>query len=451
MLSRPLRLAIAVVATLHLILALCTPSPTDLGVYRDAALGLLEGKNLYDESWGIGLPFTYPPVAALLFIPCVLLPMPVVMLVWTVLGVAAIARIAQLVSVSLHLPRLAPVLVVVLGLAEPSISTVLFGQVNLFLAWLVVEDVLGRGARSRWGGVLTGVAAGIKLTPAVFWLPRLLGGDRRGALLAPLAGLGTLAASALVLPGMSWQYWTQVVWDPTRPGPAHYALNQSAAGWLARTLGRDSGGEVGGLVSLGVTLAILAITLPLLARLWRREERLGAILVAAGLSALVSPISWSHHLVLIPLLGLWLVITRASAGARVTGAALMAWTLAAPYQWAPQGQGRELSHGLLEWLVTNALPLLLIAGISAAWGSPRRGRLVYRDAHGNDRALLRRGHGLGPARPYAAAGHPRRLDSGPDVPARRDHDRVQHRPGGRAPAAAGIPRRREPVPAHRGP
>ena len=49
----------------------------DIDVYREGAKAFLAGDNLYTRSYSVGgieLPFTYPPLAAILFIPLALVP-----------------------------------------------------------------------------------------------------------------------------------------------------------------------------------------------------------------------------------------------------------------------------------------------------------------------------------------------------------------------------------------
>ena len=70
---------------------------------------------------------------------------------------------------------------VVLGALEPVLQTFEFGQINLLLMALVAVDCLVD--RPRWPrGMLIGIAAAIKLTPAVFLLYFLLRRDYRAAL-----------------------------------------------------------------------------------------------------------------------------------------------------------------------------------------------------------------------------------------------------------------------------
>ena len=69
------------------------PLGVDSTVYRSGGLTLLHGDSLYasgalpSEPWWALLPFTYPPTAALLFVPLALVPMQVA---WGLLGARSV-------------------------------------------------------------------------------------------------------------------------------------------------------------------------------------------------------------------------------------------------------------------------------------------------------------------------------------------------------------------------
>ena len=137
------------------------------------------GNDLYcygvaDPVMGL-LGFTYPPFAAVLMAPMATLGWPAVRAL-TVVGILA----AGVVMVHLCLgERLRPptrlVWPVVHGrlraafLLQPWRQTLGMGQINLFLAVLVLADVSGPGASGQpWAGVGVGLAMAIKIVPGVF-------------------------------------------------------------------------------------------------------------------------------------------------------------------------------------------------------------------------------------------------------------------------------------------
>jgi alpha-1,2-mannosyltransferase len=193
------------------IIFLLTSGGLDLKVYRTGGYAWLHDVRLYSEAFGkmvpgIALPFTYPPLAAILFVPLHLLPYPLALLAMCVASTAALSATMVLVAHRLYGPTrqatMAGLLVVVLGLAfEPVRSTIGFGQINLILMGLVSLDCLL--PRTRWPrGVQVGLAAAIKLTPAVFVLYFLVRRQFREAAVA----LGTFA-------GLAW--WATCSRRPT--------------------------------------------------------------------------------------------------------------------------------------------------------------------------------------------------------------------------------------------
>jgi alpha-1,2-mannosyltransferase len=200
----------------------------------------------------------------------------------------------------IRLPK--PLMFAVAGVAtafaftlEPFRQTLSFGQINIYLALLVLVDLLVLGRRgSRWTGVGIGLATAIKLTPGIFIIYLLVVGRWRAALTA----IGTVVAanlvSAMIAPSETWRYFTSLMWDSSRVGFLDTTMNQSVNGLLARLDAPFSPGRLPWLFIAGV-LAIVG--------LWRaRRAALGgdelAGLTLAGLvGVLVSPVSWVHHII----------------------------------------------------------------------------------------------------------------------------------------------------------
>src|SRR3954453_13131743 len=67
----------------------------DLQVYRAGGEHVLAGHPLYAGGVLLDLPFVYPPVAAVLFAPLALLPLPVLKIAWTALELALLAAAAR--------------------------------------------------------------------------------------------------------------------------------------------------------------------------------------------------------------------------------------------------------------------------------------------------------------------------------------------------------------------
>jgi alpha-1,2-mannosyltransferase len=268
----------ALIATVTGYAALLRPADgrlTDLGVYLGAVTALRTGDGLYDFIRG-DAPFTYPPFAALVFLPLTFLPPPAVQIAWTLGTVAAVYAIASRAN--------APTAALALFVSAPVSSDLRFGQVSLFLALMILTR----------NPVLIGLAAAIKLTPLIF-IPLLwLRGERRPAVVAT----ATLAAcdllTALVLPGDSLRYWLTEVRDVDRLGFIESPGNQSLNAALLR-LGMPETPRAAIALLAGGAIVLLAMHRA------RRHDWLAATVIVGAASVVFSPVSWTHHQI-------WLVL-----------------------------------------------------------------------------------------------------------------------------------------------
>ncbi len=274
----------------------------DLEIYRGALRAWMAGTPLYDyahpgDSRQLG--FTYPPFAALVFAPLALVP------AWLATGWQALTGAAALVFVVRVLAEpvarrlgfatwyAVAVALPVVVLLEPVRDSFSFGQINLQLAALIVGDVILLQRGSRWAGVGIGLAAAVKLTPAILLLHLLLTGRRRAVVLASGVAAGATLVAAAVAPATSWDFWTRALWDTSRVGAADSPSNQALSGLIARLAEQQRP---------PVALWLVTVTAVAGFGLWRarRADRRGDLvagLTLAGVTGLlVSPISWIHHL-----------------------------------------------------------------------------------------------------------------------------------------------------------
>lgn len=335
------------------------PDRIDLDVYRIGGRAWLRGDSLYGglppTPAGARLPFTYPPVAAVLLAPLALVPAVLAGTVLTLVSVALMATVLRRFQ-----PGAAGWLLPAVLFLEPVRNTLNFGQVNIILMALVAFDVLSVPA-GRGRGALTGLAAAVKLTPAAFVLFFLLKRDYRaaataGVSFAAVTGLGFLADGR-----DSVRYWTSTVFQAGRVGHPFYAGNQSLLAVLARA-GLGSPYEL--TAWLVLSLAVLVVA----SFGMRRALAAGEAGLALGLNALaallISPISWSHHWVwCVPV-----ILTLASMARRrrsVTAGMAAACGLvvfaAGPQWWFPHLDGRELGWAPWEQIAGSAYVLLAVA------------------------------------------------------------------------------------------
>ncbi|MEV5792544.1 glycosyltransferase 87 family protein [Streptomyces sp. NPDC052192] len=272
----------------------------DLRVYYGTVDAWIHhGGRIYDYRVpGTTYGFTYPPFAALGMLPMALVGLRTAIVLALLLNLAALAVVVGfLVGPALrrHGWFGLALTACLLPLFEPLRDTFSFGQVNLVLLALVLADarLLARG-HGRWAGVGIGLAAAIKLTPALFIALLLLGRRRRAAGVATAVAGAATGLAAWAAPDASRFYWTDALWDTGRVGRLAYVSNQSVQGVLARLAAPGEPSRA---------LWATAVLLVLCVWAWRTSRALAADDWAAafaltGLAAcLVSPITWVHHLV----------------------------------------------------------------------------------------------------------------------------------------------------------
>jgi alpha-1,2-mannosyltransferase len=327
-----------------------TPYRIDIDVYRMGGQAWLDGRPLYDHGVqfhtpiGLNLPFTYPPLAAIVFSPFAWLGMPAASVTITLITLALLVVSTMIVLTRLDVwstTRVVPgpawlrrwwlTLLIVAAAAiwlEPIKSNFAFGQINVVLMTLVIADCVPR--RTPWPrGLLLGLGMALKLTPAVFLLYFLLNRDKR-AMLTSLASVLAATLSGFVLAWHdSWQYWTDTVRDTDRIGAASLNTNQNLAGTLARLGLSDHARFLPWVVAC---LLVLALTVWAVRRVLRAGEPTLAVILIALFGLVVSPVSWSHHWVwMLPTVVVTAVLSwrrrnAALAAVSAAGVALMYWT-----------------------------------------------------------------------------------------------------------------------------
>jgi alpha-1,2-mannosyltransferase len=286
----------------------------DLDVYAGAVRLLLDGGSLYDFVGHNDAPFTYPPFAGLLFVPAALLPTGVLEVAWTGATLAVVVLIAWLGRRAAGLPAWAwPAVALLLFASAPVSSNLRFGQVSVFLVALVLVDGLGV-VPPRYRGVATGVAAALKLTPAIFIPWFWFSGQRRTAVTATATFLVAAGLAWLVLPGESARFWFTELRNVDRVGNIATGGNQSLNGALLRWDAPDTV-RVAIVGTLGLAVVVAALVRAVHA--FRRADPLAAVVIVGAAALVFSPVSWTHHQVWLVLAALLPVATRwAAPGAR---------------------------------------------------------------------------------------------------------------------------------------
>jgi len=320
----------------------------DFSTYYAAAWALRHDihANIYDASAlaqagaaahtfvGPPLPYTYPPLFAILLSPFTVLPFKTLAALWLALNCAlwltvalVLAReIALLLTGRIHLsdgdtahkrtltgvlanpiPLVALALALLLCLSgEPAIQTVLTGQINLLvLLPLALGPELERRGHLRWVGAMIAVAAMLKFTPAILLLYFAL----RRRWQAAFAGLAVLAALMLfcvvVGPGVALASVGQALHVGT--SDASLGHNEALLGPLVSALGATVPGAQPLFQALeAVVLIALALAVGFV--LWRRWRPSGVAVadqekdaagygVALCVMVILWPTVWVHHYV----------------------------------------------------------------------------------------------------------------------------------------------------------
>lgn len=275
----------------------------DLDVYLQGARAVGNEGDLY-ELRVHGLPFTYPPFAAIVFVPLLLVPASALPLLVVVVVVAAFLASLFVLTYRVQLSARMAVFVLFAALAiEPLHRSATLGQVNTLLMLAIVVDLVLLPPRYR--GVLIGLGAAIKLTPGVFVLLFVVRRDWASLLRAAASFMGALAAGWLAAPSASRYYW----------GGGLLELGRFGEGTLGRP---DNQSLLGAFHSLPAALgsvkvwwalaALITVSagVRILGRLHARADVLGQVCALAVVGLLISPISWTHHWVWLAAYLVWL-------------------------------------------------------------------------------------------------------------------------------------------------
>ncbi len=335
-----------------------TYNALDFRIYMWGGHAVLDDSRLY-LALAYGHWFTYSPFAAIVFVPVAALPLAVARVAWDLVSVATLAysctRIVQIAGYRPSRLMVAGFVAAAMAL-DPVWETLFLGQINLILLALILTDVwlVSRGSSGLAVGAGVGIAAAIKLTPAIFIVFFLLARRTRAAFVAAGAFAGCGLIGFLVAPDASRLYWRHLFLDTSRVG-APYISNQSPYATAIRIA--NGQGHIGAWWIV-IPLAFAVVGLATATVLARRQDWLGATVVTGTTGLLVSPISWAHHWVwVLPALVLLL-----RAGHRIAAGAGYLLFAVAPFWFTPHAAGpREYGFHWLETLVANCF---LLAGLA---------------------------------------------------------------------------------------
>lgn len=352
----------------------------DVEIYRLGGQALLRGDDLYgllpDTEIGANLPFTYPPLAAILFVPLALVPLKVASALFSAVAIAAFGVSVWLVTREVSGMKgaraawLAVALTGVFMWVGPMRETISFGQINTFLMALVVTDLIALRGR-RWQGSLVGLALAIKLTPAVFLAYFLMRRDWRALCVGIGSALAFTAIGFVVSGRDSVRFWTDTVVSTDRIGNRAYLSNQSINGMVRRLVTDE---RTATLIWFGVCAVLGLCLLWLMWRLFALGLDAAAMVTMAVYALLASPISWSHHWVwgvptILVLAFLWRTCSPAVGWAGGAVAALGTWVLFSRVIWRQP----IVDEGIVEWTSWQQV----LGNAQTLWGFLVLGTLLF--------------------------------------------------------------------------
>ncbi|WP_426003730.1 glycosyltransferase 87 family protein [Paenarthrobacter sp. NyZ202] len=382
------------------------PALYDYEVYHYGGTRILEGGDLYAVR--DGLPFTYPPFAALLFSGLAALGFfagSLVFIIAALVGAAVVAawlarhyfgHVEWRAAFADYRFRTTALLgtgaILLLG---PWRDTFVFGQINIILMGVILADfaLYGkvRAGQIRWpAGLLIGLAAGIKLTPLAFGLYFLVRKDFKALAWMAAGFFGSIAAAWAALPQTSLMFWTRILPDTGRIGGPAYVDNLSLKGLLLHFGMPDS--TITNLVWLAGSVGLAVLTALIIKWAVNAEENFVAVSATAILMLLISPVSWSHHWVWVAValpsmafamhrvptrsgrmrLAGWIIVVASTIAFYMTPKNLAVWAGAAEWGKDPQTQWQ---------LMVSSLGVVCALAMLAYWA------LAYRPS----RAVLRQG------------------------------------------------------------
>jgi len=294
-----------------------------LGQYHDLHIHYLTAGRLlhHHELYGFGQNAdSNPPFAALAFLPFHLIGWRATETVWTVASLCALAGVLAIVLVRwFGVPAPTAWLASGTGLAASAVallypvrSELVWGQLGLVLLALVLVDLFV--VPKKYRGVLIGIAAAIKLFPALFVVWLLARRDVSSAIRLVVSFLVCTVAAAFVWWHASTQYWLHVLPSgkalQLTVNPLQHAVTKAT--WLLGVghlgnqslrglLGRPPFYWFGTFPWLPLALLVLAVGIAAAVGLLRQHRELAAAVTLLVTTVLASPVSWLHYWVFVAL------------------------------------------------------------------------------------------------------------------------------------------------------
>lgn len=363
----------------------------DLHAYWEGTAVWGRGGDLYgslsSRSAGWVPDFIYPPFALIALAPFTVTSFSVAKVTIVAASLACLAISAYVILRRLRpaapaytTVRLVAVAMPLLAVLEPVRTTVGLGQINILLMTAVIVDCLGPKTRLP-RGVLVGLAAAIKVTPAAFVLFFLLRKDFRAVVTAAVTGAVATGVGFAVAPSESMRFWFGgILFQPHRVSGPATRENQTIAASLSRLHLTDGAHLVTRIALIIIVLVVGAIAI-------RYADRALALLATATVALLVSPLSWVAHWVWLAMA--WLMIAHhafatmsddTASSRRRRGAVVVLLVVTAAFVFSPHDLAAQNGPSWRPWehLVVHTYPIVAIVFLVVVAYLALRGRRADR-------------------------------------------------------------------------
>ena len=354
----------------------------DVVVYIEGARGLWNSPNLYLEEINIAedtqLPFSYPPTALLFFQPLALLSWGHG---WFVVNAISVACLWWIIVLTLRRfasphPLAWASLLMPIALCVDSVHNTLYhGQINLILLALVLTDLWLDSPRIRKvlpRGVLIGIAACVKMIPALFILYFALRREIKPILVMVTTAFASFAIVGLIKFELVRYYFSTQLGKMTETLGQNRSHNLSLHSVGARYVPESTRSFA---TCLLIT-AVLVIAIAAFVRLQRAGATEAAGVAIGYLGLMLAPISWQHHFVWeVPLLIILGICTWRRAEPRLL-ALLLAWlsvtTVFIPHRHFPDAlSANPEGYTLVHLAQSSVLVLSIVTLIALCYFAPQ--------------------------------------------------------------------------------
>lgn len=290
---------------------------SDSFTYHSAAACLFHPDcNLYQPFADTPLPdlmYLYPPAAALFFVPLLIFPAAVTASAATILVVLNVVCCAAVLASfpqargKLSSSKATCLFTVMLLVFYPGLQTLSNGQINFFIMLLVLLDFSPLKPKRIPHGVLTGIAIGLKLTPAALLLIWLIRKNWQAVAAATSGFVFTLLLGCAKSVYLPWQYYTETIFKVASMSAKNTYRNSM---WSLQEILRHYAPDHQLLLVGGCGLLIIPPLLFAGFIATQHKDWLVSIPLTISIALLCTSISFIHHWIWLALLIIWTIRNR---------------------------------------------------------------------------------------------------------------------------------------------